>query len=239
VGAVGYAFDLNGGAKSDEDGKENDGLHDWQLVPYIGINDNSTDVAKKGTTYTANTRDAGVTLFYAWTPSQSPPFGPSTSYVLTLRPDYLWNEVNGSHIASLNASFVPSRARLLNARLSPDESPVSINSIFDLRLDDGHYTGFGTAKPGTLSNYLRFGSRFGFDIATRGKPDFPLDWLITETLLYGFHGTPRDIHYFKSTFSLGLDSKKDFTLDLSYSTGRREDTGEPERGWSLSFGAKY
>jgi hypothetical protein len=225
IGAVGYAFmplDSNGAV--------------LQIVPYLGINDNLTNVTGKATSYTANTRDAGTVISWQW---PGPLIGPSFTNIISIRPDFLWNNRNESRLMSLNASYIPIVGNLLNAQIVSDQQVIAIRSIFDLRLDEGHFTDMGRATPGTLADYLRLGSRFGFDFTTMQGMPYPLDWSLTETFLHGFRGTPDDIRYFKSTLSLGLDQKKNFSLDLSYSNGRREDTGERERGWNLSFGAKY
>jgi hypothetical protein len=225
IGAVGYGI-----VPFDRDGNV------LQIIPYLAINDALTNKTGKATDYTSKTRDVGTVVSWQW---PGPFIGPSFTNILTIRPDFLWNNQDESRLMSINATYVPIVGKLLNAQVSGDEQSIEVRTMFDIRLDEGHYTTFGRAPAGTLDDYLRLGTRAGLDFTTLRDMPHPLDWSVSETFLHAFHGRPGDIRYFKSTLSLGLDAKKNFSLDLSYSNGRLETTGEPDRGWSIGFGAKY
>jgi hypothetical protein len=231
VAVIGYAFDFELAPSAT-----------YELIPYVGTNRNVTKKNGKPSVTSTETVDFGLLngLY------KSVRFGDLLSgwefgNWFTLRPDYLLDLQDNSRLFSLNAGYTPVVNGIINdyIRLVPGRDDFFwFRLIFDMRLDGGVYTDRGTVDPGNRRDYARLGTQFGIALTSDIKY-LPLDLLVTDTYLYGFSGAYSQINYFKATLTFSFDPKRYFGVNLSFSDGRREDTGQREKLWSVSLTARY
>ena len=152
---------------------------------------------------------------------------------LSIRPDYLINIQDHSRIISSNILYTPivnagtvSGIPALNDYL-PIGAPGSqfqLEPIFEIHADSGWYTNRGVANQSDHLDYIRAGPKFGLSLSAALLKKLPIVITITEIDLFRIKGTSRTISYFNSALSILLDQNKIFSLDLTYTNGRREDT---------------
>jgi hypothetical protein len=236
--ALGYAFDL----RTVLPANSNDySYFNGELVPYIAATESISKVAGKAATFAnSNNVAVGALLNTQMTLDQTP----GVNHVLSANPQYLWNTKDKSEIASLRAVYEPwiySTPIPINA---PFERTLVGETwwrvLFDLRTDIGEYTKIGI-DPKTASTHTAFarsGSRFGLAIGTVADgPHVVLN--VTETMLYGFMGSVRQLSYFDSSLSYYFDSTDRFAFTVKYTKGQNEDTTEWAQTATVGFSAKF
>ena len=161
-------------------------------------------------------------------------------------PQFLYNTKDRSQIASARLIYQPSFSltndqgefvfNVNNPSIFPEPRSI-FRLLFDIRSDNGYYVRKGDiTDPSLHTSFFRIGSKFGFSWTLL---DYSLTLKATETLLYGYIGTKRELDYFDVSLSYDLDPKGYFSLALGYQKGRDEDTTEPVQTWTLGFTAKY
>ena len=220
-----------------------------ELIPYVGINKNTSRVTGKDRTVTTDNWRLGALLTYratqtfnAGTPRYSVLY-----HVLGARPEYLFNDKDGSQVASVNLTYMPVINSIpglgigLNAYRPLDRARtdfISVRPIIDLRLNGGTFTRRGDRPAQDARDFVRFGSQFGLALS-HDDPNLPIDLAVTETYLLGLAGEPGELSQFKSVLSVAFDPDRYFGVDISYVRGRREDLADRERLWSIGFTLKY
>jgi hypothetical protein len=236
--ALGYAFDL----KTIFPANSNDySYFDGELVPYISATQSISKVAGKAATFAdSNNVAVGAQLNTQMTLDQTP----GVNHVLSAKPQYLWNTKDNSEIASVRAVYEPWSYG----------TPIPINApfrrtlitdtwlqvLFDLRTDVGEYTkvGIDPKTASTHTSFTRSGSHFGFAVGTVADgPHVVLN--VTETMLYGFMGSVRQLSYFDSNLSYYFDSTDRFAFTVKYTKGQNEDTAEWAQTATVGFSAKF
>lgn len=206
----------------------------WKIVPYVGVNRTGvsafTGPSKPATN---NTFDTGVLV------SNDFPVGDSTILV-SVRPDYLWNYLNGSRVFTANFEVTPVVNGNLNDYLKyiPTSSQVGLQVLADARVDLGFYTRPGTNAQALMHpDYTRLGGMAGLDLTSFNK-SVPLDLKASYIGLYGASGGV-DIGYFASSLTYSPDPNKYVGVSLSYTNGRREDTAKREEQTNIALTVKY
>ncbi|MBI1686746.1 hypothetical protein [Caulobacter hibisci] len=165
----------------------------------------------------------------------------ATTHSFILRPEYRHSEADKdvSRLWTVTAAWTPIRNNGLNSykAFSRSRDLVSWRAIFDVRAVGGWFTDRGNLEPPYNQDFLRVGSRAGFAI-TSDLVNLPVDLVLTDTWLPNL-SSGQDINFFTTRLSLSPDPKRIFTLDLSYSKGRRSDVIQDQQEWKLSLGAKY
>lgn len=220
-----------------------------QLIPYVGINKNTSKVTGKDATVTTDNWRIGAILTYRGTQTfnaGTPDYWVMT-HVLSARPEYLFNDKDDSEVASLNLSYMPVINPIpgldigLNAYRPIDRTRTNFFSyrpIFDIRFNNGTFTRRGDRAAADARDFSRIGTQFGLALS-HDDPNFPVDLVVTETYLLGLAGEPGNLSQFKSTLSIAFDPDRYFGVDLSYARGRREDLADRERLWSIGFSLRY
>jgi hypothetical protein len=205
----------------------------YNLIPYVGMNRNLSRPAHKPVSVNSDTTNFGIlNSFEAHTVSQTP----FTQWV-TIRPDFLINHKDGSHLATVSAYYTP----IANCPVCLNDyrrlGPVSLEPIIDVRSDFGHYARSGNAAATDYRNYWRIGPRAGFSV-TSENAYVPLELTVTDIFLKSVTGTLPHINYFKAVLSYKIVGKF-ISIDASFSNGRREDTAQPEHQWSVAFAGAF
>jgi hypothetical protein len=219
-------------------------LAPYNAIPYASLNRNISRPTNKAVSVGADTDSVGVVNAFQWTTLENS----ATEHVpitqlLTLRPDYLINHLDRSHLLTVGAVYTPiknySRTGwyLNDFHLGILGGGASIEPIGDLRADFGHYTQDGDSTKTAYRDYSRVGPRAGFSLVSE-NPWIPLQLTVTEVYLYSLSGALSRVDYFKSVLSYKLVGKF-ISLDASYGSGRREDTGLAEHIWSLALSGAY
>jgi hypothetical protein len=206
----------------------------YGLIPYYGINRNISRPMGKPDSVSADTMDFGILNSLLL---QTPGANPTTHWV-TVRPDFLVNHKDGSHLATVSGIYTPIHncPVCVNAYYQISEH-LFIEPILDARSDVGHYTHPGDASGVDYRNYWRVGPRAGVSFSS-DYPFLPIDLTATDVFLQGVSGTLPHINYFKAVLSYKLVVKF-ISLDVSFRNGRREDTAQPEHQWSVGLSAAY
>jgi hypothetical protein len=209
-----------------------------ELVPYFFANQSLTKIDGKTASFAdTNTVAVGAllntqTVFNAM---------PGVNHVVMAKPEYLWNTKDNSEIASIELIYQP---WTLNIN-TPIQLDYFLNAtwftiLFDLRNDAGEYTKKGN-DPTTMADHTSFdraGSKVGFSVSTDDSgPHLVL--LVTETLLYGFTGSIKQMNLLDSSLSYYFDSTRNFAFTLSYTSGRNEDTTEQAQTFTAGLSAKF
>jgi hypothetical protein len=209
------------------------------FIPYVGIDQEFSQVKGKAASISNNFWDLGIQGAYL-IPSKT------VSQGFNVRPDYLTNMQDHSRIASLNLVYAPyvspSYKALppLNSYIGTNKlSPIQFQPVFELHLDAGHYTDRGTANMSSHLDFNRLGPKYGAVVKFDTFPGNPMILTVTDVHLFRLSGAPKDLDYLSSDLSIPLGDSKVFSLDLTYSNGRREDSQVRENLWGVSVGAKY
>lgn len=224
VGVVGYPIPIKGAI--------------FPLIPYVGINQNFTKTRGSDKSVTADTWNVGLASRWAL-----PTVGRLTQW-LGVRPDHLWNEDDGSRLATLNFNYRPILASVLgpvgvNTQSQPwsGQTPF-IQPILEIHAVKGWYLDRGATPPEGRTDYLRIGPKIGV-VLSSGDLTVPWNLTLSNVHLWGDKGTPRDIDYNAAALSFPIDPDQYISVDFTYANGRREDTGLREQLWGISLGAKY
>jgi hypothetical protein len=209
-----------------------------ELVPYFFANQSITKVDGKTATFADTNSVAVGALFNTQTVFNAMP---GVNHVVMAKPQYLWNTKDDSEIASIKLIYQPWTLNI--------NTPIQLGSfldatwltiLFDLRNDGGEFTKKGN-DPTTTANHTSFdrtGSKVGFAVSTDDSgPHLVL--LVTETLLYGFAGSIKQLNLFDSSLSYYFDSTSNFAFTLSYTNGRNEDTAEQVQAFTAGLSAKF
>ena len=214
---------------------------DLELIPYGGINRSITEVEGQSASITADTHQFGVIFDGRWRTDMGTTDDPrSLTHWVTFRPDYLINDFDDSRLWTFNVVYTPVVNGFVNdyIRLNRQRDDfVSVRPIFDLRAVAGSFAETGSRTPEQSEDFARLGAQLGLAL-TSDNPRWPLDVVVSETWLPSLRSGD-DLSYFRSKVSWALDPKRMFTIDLTYTEGRRTDISKREEGWSFGFGAKY
>jgi len=213
--ALGYAIPIS----IDGENSQTFNYFNGEVVPYISTSQSTTKVDGKAATLADTNNVAVGTLFNSQAVFNSLP---DVNNVFVAKPQYLWNTKDKSEIASLKFIYQP-WTRVLNTpiQLGRFLEATWLTLIFDLRDDVGEYTKIGIDPKTALmhTSFHRAGSKFGFAVSTlETGPHLVLT--VTETLLYGFAGSLRQLNLFDSTLSYYFDSTSNLAFTVSYSKGR-------------------
>lgn len=218
-------------------------LFTGELVPYISANQSVSKVAGKAATLAqTNTVAVGSLLNMDMTLSQMA----GVDHYFIAKPQYLWNTKDGSEIASMTFIYQPwsdGRPPAINTPfpLTTVVQGTWIQLLFDLRNDVGEYTKKGTDAVAALSHtsFDRAGSKFGFAIFTDAKNGPHVVLNVTETMLYGFMGSVRQLNLFDSSLSYYFDSTNNFAFTVTYTKGQDEYTAASSQTVTAGFSAKF
>jgi hypothetical protein len=230
VGVIGYPFKPAANDPST-----------WLVVPYAGINKNFTRTKGSAKSVTADTWNLGL----SYSISRRSIFSGSDASITdfyVVRPDYLFNDQDGSRLGTLNLLYAPYVHPLhLNDAIpingASGDAVAYVQTIAELHLDVGWYADRGS-KPDDRRDYARLGPKVGLALIN-ANPNLPLSLILTHLHLWGSSGKPHDIDYSTAALSWGLDAKRNASVDLTYSNGRREDTALREELWGIAIAAKY
>jgi hypothetical protein len=209
----------------------------YNVFPYVGVNRDLSRPTGKPTSVSSNTIDYGFLNAYRLQSTEM-------THWFTLRPDFLINHADDSHLLTANFTYTPFKNYNKDSWYLNDfdlyglfGGRASFLPIADFRIDLGHYTKDGNTTTTTYENYWRAGPRVGFSIASE-SPYLPLDLTVTNLYMQGLDGQIDRLNYFKAVLSYKLVGKF-IGIDLSFSHGRREDTGQPERLWGVALAGAY
>lgn len=208
------------------------------LVPYVGSTRDFSRVTGKPDTTTADSLFGGVLVDYRLRRMVGQT---ALTHYFTLTPEYRKSDSDSdtSNLWTVTGTWMPIVNGVAN-NYTPfvvGKSIASWRLIFDLRAVHGWFTDVGNLAAPYNRDFTRAGSQFGFAIKS-DNPRWPLDLVVTETVLPSL-GNGKDLDYFSSRLSLGLDPSRIFTIDLTYANGRRSDILAEEEQWKIGFGAKY
>jgi hypothetical protein len=210
----------------------------YNLFPYTGVNRNLARPTGKPESVNSDTIDFGLYNTFLLKPEATTPF---TQWI-TVRPDFLVNHKDDSHLVSANVTYTVVKnceggRFCLNAYRPFLNQALYAELILDVRSDWGHYAQPGDMPKTDYRNYWRVGPRAGvsFDSAYRY---LPLTLTATDLYLQGISGTLPHLNYFKSVLSYKIVDKF-LSIDVSFSNGRREDTAQPEHLWSVALSGAY
>lgn len=211
------------------------------LVPYAGINRNFSHTKGAAKVVTADTWNLGISYAFTLKGLGSGADSSATDWFV-VRPDFLFDDHDASRLGSLNLLYAPYLRRWgLNGTYpilgSKGDAIAYVQTISEIHLDGGWYSDRGS-KPGGHEDYMRLGPKVGFALIN-ADPNLPLTLTLTNLHMWGGLGKPRDIDYSTAALSWGLDAKRNASVDLTYSNGRREDTASREQLWGVAIAAKY
>ncbi|KZD25730.1 hypothetical protein [Tardiphaga robiniae] len=215
---------------------------DGEIVPFISATQTITKAAGKPSVYSdSNTVAAGALLNIEGILKG---VASGVDNTLSAKPQYIWNTKDKSEIANLNFIYTPyiqGQLRLnTDIRIGHLGNAGWLTPLFDVRDYIGEYTNVGIDPVQALANqsYHRGGTRFGFSYASpQSYGHFVLN--VTETLLYGFSGSLRQLDLFETDLSFYFDSTSNFAFTLAYSKGRNVDTAERVQMWTTGLSAKF
>ncbi len=220
-----------------------------ELIPYVGINKNTSKVTGKDRVVTTDNWRLGALLTYRATQVLNPGTNLFSvlTHVLGMRPEFLFNDKDRSQVASVNLTYmpvinpIPGLGIPLNAYRPVDPTKsnfISYRPILDFRFNNGTFARRGDRPLADSRDFSRMGTQFGIALSS-DDPNLPVDLVVTETYLLGLAGDPDELSQFKSVLSLAFDPDRYFGLDISYVRGRREDLADRERLWSIGLTLRY
>jgi hypothetical protein len=214
-----------------------------ELVPYISANQSVSKVAGKAAALAqTNAVAVGTLLNVDMTLDQLP----GIDHYLVAKPQYLWDTKDKSEIASATFIYQPwgdGRRPSINTPfpLETVNDGIWLQLLFDLRNDLGEYTRKGTDPVAALTHtsFDRTGSKFGFSVFTDAKNGAHVVLNVTETMLYGFMGSVRQLSLFDSNLSFYFDSTTNYAFTVAYTKGQDEYTAVPAQTVTAGFSAKF
>jgi hypothetical protein len=229
--ALGYAFQIN-----------NTVANSTVAIPYISFYQSITDTFGKPQSTDPASNVAGGLLF-----TSEYRVAGLVNNVFGVRPQYLLNTKDHSEIGSLQLSYTPYTffsGDIVNLNhfqpIAFSPIPLYAKVLFDLRLDAGAYAKRGNDPVQSLLNkdFVRSGSRVGFALTTDSDPNSPsLTLIMTETCLYGFAGTVRNLNIFDA--SLTYNFNQYVGLTGTYRNGIDEDTAIRVETWMVGFSGRF
>ena len=239
IGTVGYDFNFRKGEISNTKNPVLD------IVPYLGL-DREGSKKPSGTppttveTISTNLFHVGVlgdTLFSAGTSTQL------LGQWFAIRPDYLFNYVDNSRIASANIRYIPVLnfpGWAINSFTSYGDGEVLAGLTFDFRVNGGIFTEKGVpADLNVNRSFLRTGGRVGFVVELNYIEGSPIDIYVNYTDFMGPIGFHRDLGELQSSMTFNFTTAKIFGVTVNYRNGRREDTAQRDLAWTIGLTAKY
>ena len=238
VAAVGYSILFPGAFNEDRTRRVN-----WGLIPYVGVDLETSKTEGKDREFDSNTFDFGTT-FQLVKDTYSFRFKRTANQYLAFTPHFLINRSDKSRLLALNLLYRPTIS------ISPDLAvngfsniklggiPLKWEPILDERIAYGHFTRIGTRTGDNANDFARMGLRFGIGLSS-GVDQFPVDLVVTDTPMFVIDGASRDISLFESTLSMYFDSDKHFGADLKYTRGRATDLDERVAKWSVGLAVRY
>ncbi len=226
VGVAGWPIRLLGGT--------HDRYRTAELVPYIGINKDTSKTEGSAKSVTTDNWRLGAVLDYTTSAS-------GMTHFLIARPEYIFNRKEKSEVASLNLTYFPVVNGYLNSYryLVPGRDDLlSFRPILDVRFNNGTYTDRGLRGPSDSRDFSRIGGRIGVTLSS-DIVALPADLTVTQIYLHGLAGEPDELSQFRAVFSLSLTADRLFGLDVSYVDGRREDLADKEEAWTIGLGLKF
>jgi hypothetical protein len=213
----------------------------FSLIPYVGINRNTSKPSDKPSSTSVFTTNGGLLNAFQYTTKEKYPI----THWATVGIDRLTNHLDSSNLVTLAFVYTPIKnydhdswwhvnSYNQNAWFNGN---ASVEPIFDIRSDYGNYIVAGNSSTTDYGNYWRLGSRFGGSI-TSENTSLPISFTATETYLYGLTGSLSRLSYFTGTLSYKVGGKY-ISLDLSFTNGRREDTTTPEHNWTIGLSGAY
>jgi hypothetical protein len=214
-----------------------------ELVPYISANQTVSKVAGKAATLAlTNNVAVGTLLNMDMTFNQMP----GVDHYFVAKPQYLWNTKDRSEIASLTFIYQPWSDGTPPAINTPFPPTTVVDGtwmqlLFDLRNDVGDYTkkGIDPVAARSQTSFDRAGSKFGFAFWTDEKKGPHVVMNVTETMLYGFAGSVRQLSLFDSNISFYFDSTSNFAFTVAYTKGQDEYTAVSAQTVTAGFSAKF
>jgi hypothetical protein len=229
--AIGY--DLHFPASTKEWPPKTDSLFD--VIPFIAVNRNLTDVAGKQSSSSIENLMAGVTG------SWSKPFETlDTSNVLSASYQHIWNNIDHSELEYLHFIDQPVINGLLNAyRFAPccnvpvKDTWFAISPLLDARADLGFYSNRGL-NPAINRDYQQFGTEFGFAMSLQ---QIQSDLTVTEIYMAEAQRYRSPIGLLQASWTYNFS--KDVGLKASYENGNLEATAQRVQQWLISVSLKY
>jgi hypothetical protein len=213
-----------------------------ELIPYISANQTVSKVAGKAATL-AQTNNVAVGTLLSTDMTFTQMAG--MDHFIVTKPQYLWNTKDKSEIASLTFVYQPWSNGTPPAINTPFPLITVIDGtwvrlVFDLRNDVGEYTKKGIDPVAALSHtsFDRAGSKFGISFWTNPNGSHVV-LNVTETLLYGFMGSVRQLNLFDSNLSYFFDSTGNFGFTVTYTKGQDEYTAVSAQTVTAGLSAKF
>lgn len=223
IGYIGYSFlfDQTGGQW-------------WQLIPYAGLNRNVVEVSDTSSVKPSRSSAAAVGALLSGYLPGSGMYGSQ----LGVRPQFVADHEDGSRLAMVNLSFVPTWNGGLNDFGRISDSSAWRKLILELKSDSGWYTERGIEKvQAQHRDFWRLGGKAGIAVSST-DPYVPLEFIATHTSL-GAAAGHTIIDHSDVTLSWNFDPNKYFGLTLTYVHGRNEDTTKKEDSWGLGIGGRF
>jgi hypothetical protein len=229
--AIGYAFQIDDPSK-----------YLASFIPYVSANESVTNTKGKARTLPAsNNFAAGFAL--------NADIGGKAMF--TIKPQFVDGTAMHSQLTMLQAIYTPWTNKSDSGQFMPFNTVVPVYGtgndskdiwgqfLFDLRADLGAYSDRGDPMyVAKNANFARFGSKFGFAFFT-APGAVPVTLRATEVLMYGAEGFQRNISYFDSSLSFGLDRNGYASLTFSYTNGHDENTTIRAQIFKAGLAARY
>jgi hypothetical protein len=208
------------------------------LIPYLSANQSVTDTFHKPRNKDANNNWAAgiadVTQVQV---------GDVVHY-FTIKPQYLTNTTQRSQVAEGRFIYAPwtDSGIFLNTPFGIPISPIDLRGqiLFDLRSDIGTFTDKGDpAFAHSNKGFGRAGTKSGFSLTTPAPNQTSITLVATETLMYGWAGSLRNLDLFQSSLTWNLDPNSYFGVKASYQNGFDEDTNVRVQTWTIGLSGHY
>lgn len=238
VGAVGYSILFPGAFNENRTRRVS-----WGLIPYFGVDLETSKTKRKAREYDSDTFDVGTT-FQMVEDTYSFRFKRAASQFLAFTPHFLINRDDKSRLLAVNLlyrptiSFSPSLAVNGFSNIDLGDIPLKWEPILDGRFAYGHFTRAGLRTGDDANDFTRIGFRYGIGLSSR-VDRFPVDLVVTDTPMFVIDGASRDISIFESTLSMFFDADKRFGTEVKFAKGRATDLDERVAKWSLGLAVRY
>jgi hypothetical protein len=231
VGAVGYAIIF---PSFNERGRT---AVTWSAIPYAAIDVETSKVTGKPKSTSNDTAEIGA-VFDSIFSSVGHNFS-NTNHELSAIPKFIWNNDDHSRVLGLNLLYRPFLLGIINETSSIGDSPFQGGLIANLRWNNGHFTKTGIRSSDQSKDFSRVGGEFGLFVASDNGFPIPIELSVSDIYMHALAGFPKHLSLLVGDFTIYLDDKKHFGLDLSYSRGRAEDLDSSQHKWSAGFAIKY
>lgn len=228
---LGYAFDI-----------DTPGQILSTFIPFISADEAITDTAHKPRSLPASNNVASGFSLNA---------NIGGNAMFSIKPQFIVGTTMHSQLTMVQVSYAPWTNKSDSGYFMPfntavpvygsgnDSSDIWGQFLFDLRADLGSYNDRGDPMfVAQNQDFARFGSKFGFAFFT-APGAIPVTLRATEVLLYGAQGAQRNIGYFDSSLSVGLDRNGYASWTLGYTNGRDENTTVRVQTFKAGLSARY